>query len=100
MLAAQHELERSAGSEHEVDLEFLKLLGEDLEGEDLAGPLPEQPEDVPEGPGVLRCLDQSPRGAPHKESIYPQTRLIGFTTHAYLFKRLALLRSPHTPPLA
>ena len=48
----------------------------------------------------MRCLDQSPRGAPHKESISPQTRLIGFTTHAYSFKRLALLRSPHTPPLA
>ena len=45
----------------------------------------------------MRCLDQSPRGAPHKESISPHTRLIGFTTHAYSFKRLALLRSPHTP---
>ena len=45
-----------------MDLELLKLLGEDLAGEDLAGrtwhlaggdlagPLPEQPEDVPEGP--------------------------------------------------
>ena len=65
MLAAQHELELSAGSEPEVDLELLKLLGEylagedlagedlageDLAGGDLAGPLPEQPEDVPEGP--------------------------------------------------
>ena len=37
MLAAQHELERSAGSEPEVDLELLKLLGGDLAGEDLAG---------------------------------------------------------------
>ena len=37
MLAAQHELERSAGSEPEVDLELLKLLGEYLAGEDLAG---------------------------------------------------------------
>ena len=37
MLAAQHELERSAGSELEVDLELLKLRGEDLAGEDLAG---------------------------------------------------------------
>ena len=44
------------------------------------------------------CLDQSPRGAPHKESISPQTRLIGFTAHAYLSKRLSLLRSPHIPP--
>ena len=37
MLAAQHELELSAGSEPEVDLELLKLLGEYLAGEDLAG---------------------------------------------------------------
>ena len=32
------------------DLAGEDLAGEDLAGGDLAGPLPEQPEDVPEGP--------------------------------------------------
>ena len=42
-------------------------------------------------------VERGQEGAPHKESISPQTRLIGFTTHAYSFHRLELLRSPHTP---
>ncbi len=40
---------------------------------------------------------QSPRGAPHKGTISPQTT--SFTTHAYLFKRFTLLRLPYTSPL-
>ncbi len=53
----------------------------------------------------MRCLDQSPLGAPHKRK-YVSTNtphkesaslhkhaLAGFTTRAYSFKRLALLRS-------
>jgi len=32
--------------------------------------------------GVMRCLDQSPRGAPHKESISPQTRPSRLSQHA------------------
>ena len=74
MLAAQDELELSAALELSVGAGGAGLLGEDLAGEDLAGedlaggesggggpgedlaggdlagPLPEQPEDVPEGP--------------------------------------------------
>ena len=51
--------------------------------------------------GVMRCLDQSPRGAPHKGSISLRKHaIIGFTTHAYSFKRLELLARPAPPPLA
>ena len=75
MLAAQHELELSAGSEPEVDLELLKLLGEDLAGEDLAGgdlagPLPEQQEDVPEGSSSSAAKYEAARRGPREEDAH------------------------------